>query len=342
MGNDSFTEFITQSGVLNLIIAVVFLGVLWVIMFTLAIQRSNERRRRRRAGEPPLPNVFIQLYNVFNNLVQPTADNRSIAGDIPMPSLNDLTNDLPEPDFSNMFTEPADQPTYPMPSELPPLEASVTLPVEEPMNLAENDVPIADQPQRAGAAYISGRNELPEDAVEIMRVWRDITDGSLIIQMGSKIFQTIPELADRTFAKRFISVVEELGRTAQAGAIASGMSAPDFQKRTAVISQQGDWANRAKPTTPSLTPRPDTIVSPQAVLAPTGMGSIADQIEELLQFRLMQSHLYQHRSIHVRSNPDGSLRIEVDGRSYPEVDEVIDPDVRDFIRNTIREWEARQ
>lgn len=349
MGNDPFTDFITQSGILNLIIAVLVLGVVWVTLFTLAVQRGNERRRRRRAGEPPLPNVFVQLYNTFNNYRQPTTDARSSSkaylGDAPMPSINDLTNDLPEPDFQSMFTESeADLANYPMPAALPPIEQKLAADIPPDDLAVLDDEPVVDEPLRSGAAYIVGRNELPEDAVEIMRVWRDVTDGSLIIQMGNKVFQTIPELGDRTFAKRFISVVEEMGRTAQAGALALGMPAPDFQKRTAVISQQGDWATRAKPTPAPTTPkRPDaTVVSPQAVMAPMGMGSIADQIEELLQFRLMQSHLYQHRSIHVRSNPDGSLRIEVDGRSYAQVEDVIDPDIRDFIRSTIREWEARQ
>lgn len=357
MGNDSFVDFISQSGIINLILAVVVLGVLWVSMFILAIQRGNERRRRRREGEPPLPNIFVQFYNLVIGLSQPNADNTASAhntnsaGETRMPSLNDLTNDLPEPDFGSMFDAPP-PPATPADIPAPPaaqVETASTstdhddLPNPDSEYSAPDDIAVGEEPQRIGATYIVGRNELPEDAVEIMRIWRDVTDGALIMQMGNRVFETIPELGDKTFAKRFISVVEELGRIAQAGALASGMPAPNFQQRTAVISQQGDWANRVKPAPmPIATPPPvvtDAVVGQQTTGSPTG---IAGQIEELLQFRLSHSPVFQHRSIHVRSNPNGSLRIEVDGRNYNHVDDVIDPDVRDFIRATIREWEARQ
>ncbi|PJF41951.1 MAG: hypothetical protein CUN55_10815 [Phototrophicales bacterium] len=350
MSNDSFTDFISQSGIINLILAVIFLGFVWVTFFVLAVQRSNERRRRKRAGEPPLPNIFVQFYNIFKNFSQqgvPSSSSATSQDEMLMPSLDDLTEKLPEPDLASMFMTPPKEEaaTYSMPAELPISELSEPVSSDIPKDTTSSsaapieDIPVAEPPQRAGATYVAGSNEIPEDAVEIMRVWRDVTEGVLIIQMGQRIFQTIPELGDRTFARRFIAVVEELGRTAQAGALSIGLPAPNFQKRTAVFSQQGDWANQSKPVAPPLVTASEAITPVQ----PTPkVGSIADQIEELLQFRLMQSPIYQQRSIHVRSNPDGSLRIEVDGRSYAEVEDVIDPDIRDFIRNVIREWEARQ
>ncbi|MBO9308514.1 MAG: hypothetical protein J7551_01890, partial [Chloroflexi bacterium] len=69
--------------------------------------------------------------------------------------------------------------------------------------------------------------------------------------------------------------------------------------------------------------------------------SIAEQIEEFLQARLLASPQFSTRSIHVRPTPDHGVRIEVDGRFYDTVAEVIDPDVREFLMTIMREWEAR-
>jgi hypothetical protein len=69
---------------------------------------------------------------------------------------------------------------------------------------------------------------------------------------------------------------------------------------------------------------------------------MAEQIEELLQYRLMGSPDLRHRSILVRSSADGGVRIEVDGRFYDGVGDVEDAEVRAFIQSIIQEWEARQ
>jgi hypothetical protein len=353
--SDSFTEFLTQSGVLNLVIAVVVMGIIWLALFTWVLRRENERRRRRKAGEPPLPNALTQLFNMIQGNNPNATNNQSAlqsqAMEMPLPSMDDLTTDLPEPDFDDLTapqeTQPPSSPEHPAPQ---PQFADVPDPDEQ---VVEAPPPATTMPEHIGAepersaefSFQPGSNQLPADAVEIMRVWRDVSDGSLIFQMGDRVFQTLPEMHDNGFSQRFIKIVEDMARVAHAGALASGLNPPDFQKSSAIISQQGDWARRQVPplTSPTVEPTIDPQFTQIATsVAGSGGGSIADQIEEMLQRRLSQTPAFQHRSIHVRSNPDGTIRIVVDGRTYPHVDEVIDPDVRDFIQNVIREWEARQ
>lgn len=362
MQSDSLTEFLTQSGILNLLIAVIGLGILWVVLVIWALRRDNERRRRRKAGEPPLPNFLVQLMNWAQGQNQPSVPTAAIHQDtgMPMPSLDDLTTDLPEPDFDDLplledISEPPSK-TDSIPEAISPA-ASVQTPrrfadVPEPETTDEVGSPIMemqflansgqDPTRSAELSYTPGSNALPADAVEVIRVWRDVSDGALIFQMGDRIFQTLPEMYDNGFSKRFIRIVEDMARVAHAGAVAAGINPPDFQRSSAIISQQGDWARKQQPTIPPASPIENL---PSATPTPTQFSagdSIADQIEELLQMRLSQVPAYQKRSIHVRANIDGTLRIEVDGRNYPHLDEVVDVNVRDFIQNVIREWEARQ
>jgi hypothetical protein len=69
--------------------------------------------------------------------------------------------------------------------------------------------------------------------------------------------------------------------------------------------------------------------------------NIADAIESYLQFRIEQLPQYQQRGIHIRPALGGGVRIEADGKTYDFVDEVADPEVRQFLQQTIAEWQDR-
>lgn len=341
MDNDSFTEFVQQGPVIRLILTMLFFGVLWFASMALVVARANERKRREKEGRSPLPSLPVQIWNWLQGIAAPQT-NTSSSSTMPEPSPDDLTSDLPEPDVEDFLRDDFEQPEV----------VAETIPRPQPDVVVEQTdeemETVGKEPDRSAQdVYVPGSDELPADAVEIMRVWRDLSDGSLIIQLGDTLFQTVPEMRDQGKARRFIKLVRELARMAKIGAQAAGLPPPDFESGTEVISQQGAWATQkpvapsrppAVPTTPPITATTEV----QSTEMPTGASTIADQIEELLQYRLTQTPIFQHRSIHVRSNLDGSLRIEVDGRFYEHVDEVVDVDVREFLQNVIREWEARQ
>ncbi|GIK65991.1 MAG: hypothetical protein BroJett018_37850 [Chloroflexota bacterium] len=368
-GDSSFNDFLTQGPIIRLAVTTCFFGLLWLSAVFLVNRRSAERRRRKREGLPPLPNAFTQLTSTLRRVsqnsairMQPQTANASTGyvSKVPLPDLNMLTSDLPEPDFDN-FVAMVDQiqqaPPAVTPKPTSSFAASDTHEGEfeeiKMTNQSSGNEFVGNDPRRSTSTiYIAGSNEIPADAVEVMRVWRDVSDGSLIIQMNGKVFQTVGEMQDRGLAKRFISLVRDLAQMARVGAQAVGLPVPNFDSSASVVSEQGAWA---APKTPinvpaSTSPRTgqdySTMEPPLIVTgldqAPPANNTIAGQIEELLQYRLMQNSMFQHRSIHVRANPDNTIRIEADGRTYQHVDEVVDVDVREFIQSVIREWEARQ
>lgn len=365
-GDSSVNDFLTQGPIIRLAITTCFFGLLWLSAVFLVNRRSAERRRRKQEGLPPLPNMFAQfvafIQRAGQNRTQPEMVNASVnsPSGVPLPDLNMLTSDLPEPDFEN-FVALVDQIQHTPPPATPKPTSSFAAPdthdgeFEEikMTNQSSGNEFIGNDPRRSTTTiYIAGSNEIPADAVEVMRVWRDVSDGSLIIQMSGKVFQTVGEMQDRGLAKRFISLVRDLTQMARVGAQAVGLPVPNFDSSASVVSEPGAWA--AAPKVPSKLPAPtgprsQDYANMEPPLVVTGLdqstpanNTIAGQIEELLQYRLTQNPMFQHRSIHVRANPDNTIRIEADGHTYLHVDEVVDVDVREFIQSVIREWEARQ
>ncbi len=363
MEGDTLSQFLDQGGgaVVKLIIMTVGMGVLWLVAMSMVYWRRNERKRREREGLAPLPNIFTQLWNMLQQTTPPqtqsSGSSRTMSmqfaqtgGNIPLPDMDDLTSDLPEPDL-DFLTGGLDIETEDSPEALSVSreEFEDLLADTDEQELTPTEQPVGEMPKpSAEGDYVPGSNEIPSDAVEVMRVWRDMSDGALIVQMADKTFQTVPEMQDLGKAKRFISVVSDLARMAKVGAHAAGLAPPDFETSSAIISQQGSWADKNRQPLPTNMPVQDGSSPPATETTranqpeekkPTG---IADQIEELLQFRLMQTPIFQHRSIHVRPHFDGSIRIQVDNYFYENVDEVVDADVREFIQRVIREWEARQ
>lgn len=367
-GDSSLNEFITQGPIVRLAITTCFFGLLWLSAVFMVNRRSAERRRRKQEGLPPLPNAFTQLTNALRRISQSStaamqAQTANVSAGksskVPLPDLNMLTSDLPEPDFEH-FVALVDQiqqtPSAPKPTSSFAAPDTQEGEFEEikMTNQSSGSEFVGNDPRRSTTTvYIEGSNEIPADAVEVMRVWRDVSDGSLIIQMSGKVFQTVGEMQDRGLAKRFISLVRDLTQMARVGAQAVGLPIPNFDSTASVVSEQGAWAAAPKapvklpaPTGPRISQDYSTMEPPLVVMgldqAPPANNTIAGQIEELLQYRLMQNPIFQHRSIHVRANPDNTIRIEADGHTYLHVDEVVDVDVREFIQSVIREWEARQ
>lgn len=174
------------------------------------------------------------------------------------------------------------------------------------------------------------------EAVEVLRVLRDLADGRLIVEISGRRYYHLHEIADPQVRRRFLGNTQALARFARL--------------------EEGD-----RPPSGSVPPVPVPPVSVPPVSSPAWSEpaqvqpaagkeeaaddqprTIADEIEELLQIRLARTPEMAQRSIHVRSTPDGGVRIEVDGAFFPGVSEVTDVEVREFIQATIREWEARQ
>lgn len=69
--------------------------------------------------------------------------------------------------------------------------------------------------------------------------------------------------------------------------------------------------------------------------------NLAGAIEAYLQYRLQQTGIFPGRDIHIYPAPDGGVAITVDGRAYEAVGDVAEADVREFLSQTIQEWQER-
>lgn len=75
--------------------------------------------------------------------------------------------------------------------------------------------------------------------------------------------------------------------------------------------------------------------------APVPELNIASAIEAYLQHKLRHTPEYAGRQIHVHPAPGGGVRIQVDEHYYEAVSDVADREVREFLSETIQEWQDR-
>jgi hypothetical protein len=70
----------------------------------------------------------------------------------------------------------------------------------------------------------------PPDAVEVLHLWRDVVDGSLIIQIGEDTYRTMGDITAAGQERRFMAVLRELARiakeTADTVSVPASMPAP--------------------------------------------------------------------------------------------------------------------
>jgi hypothetical protein len=201
------------------------------------------------------------------------------------------------------------------------------------------------------------------EAVEVMTVLRDIAEGGLIIQIGDKVFRNPPALADAEFKRRFNITVRDLYQSI--GGTSLSQTAVDEVVPAAAESPVAPPPAAppppvaSPPVAPPAPPVPgaptpgdlpkfkmsDTLEKPRrgrkGPAEPIPEINIAAAIEQFLQYKLNTTE-FAGRFIHVRSAGDGSIRIDVDDKSYETVGEVEDAAVRHFLQATIEEWQSRQ
>jgi hypothetical protein len=203
----------------------------------------------------------------------------------------------------------------------------------------QSAMPTADKPEPASAATPAASPVSDGESVEVMRLLRDLASGGLIVEIGGQRYHHLGQIADPQIRRRFLGNAQALAQFTQ-GAEADLISPATSE----VPSPPPDVPTPPPITTGPPGPRPSVLrrgtAEPEEV--EEGSKTIADQIEELLQYRLTLTPTLSDRSIHIRPAVDGGVRIEVEGKWYRGVDDVEDAEIREFIQATIREWEARQ
>jgi hypothetical protein len=67
--------------------------------------------------------------------------------------------------------------------------------------------------------------------------------------------------------------------------------------------------------------------------------NLAGQINEIVQTRLHYSPLAATTRLEITTDPGGGILINVNGRVYHGADEIPQPEVKELIKASIKEWE---
>lgn len=323
MGGSDFSDLFRQLPIGFFLIPLVAGGV-YIAMMAVIFRRARARRHRAR-----------EALGLNQTPEQPK----------PRPPIQKLIEKLPEPDLDQLLPEP-DLDLLAMPAARPTPEIIEAEVIEPPPNISRA-VSLPTTRQETEIDMAPDSNPL-SDAVEVMRVYRDLNDGSLIIQMGNQRYRAADEIASGDLQRRFAAVVRDLATMAGESS-GSGAGAPVIQPRTGgttpILSEPARMAPAGvesdrlvrfkKMGTPPPTPTGRKGKEPETQLG------IGEAVEEYLQSRLLASPEFATRSIHIRMAHDHSVRIEVDGHYYDAVADVVDADVREFLVSVMKEWEAR-
>ncbi len=255
------------------------------------------------------------------------------ADDLPL-SFGD--DDLPDLDaLAHPGTPP---PAPPMPPAPPPVESFTPIQPEQV---------IPAEPRPTTAYRLTLQNGESTDAIEVLTVLRDITDGSLILQIGGTAHRFPPVHADADFKKRAAGILRALGVSGSGTAPSPAAPPP--------VSRPAAPTPPAAPIT-SGTPMPGDLprfrledlppVQTQRGRKPPKIDiptiNVGAAIETFLQHKRATNGDFPGRAIHVRSAPGGGITIEVDGVFFESVGDVTDEQVRAYLQQTIEEWQSRQ
>ncbi|MBX3066237.1 MAG: hypothetical protein KF726_24880 [Anaerolineae bacterium] len=324
---------------ISFIIAPIFFGVLYIIAMVIVFRRAAERRRRRREAmfgyDQPQPTPTRGFVPAMAGAAVAAAAVPAVISS--RTALMSSTPPIEEPDLDMLTTNSLLDEAERMPSTPPPA------PAPKPTAQAQ---PAAQPVQSASAPRLMSTEEDPDDAIEVMRIWRDVNDGGLIVQMGNQRYRTLLEVRTPDLQRRFTAVVRDLMNIAGINAgSASGTSAPTPSPSPRSTSS---FAPATVSPMPPASPKPvgvlDRVVrrgssKQEQDDQPPG---IAASVEEFLQLRLIATPHLVSRNIHVRPSPDQGIRIEVDGRFYDSVDEVADAEVREYLQTVMAEWASKQ
>jgi hypothetical protein len=221
------------------------------------------------------------------------------------------------------------------------------------------DATVSHQETDAGAEPSHVTRELEGDAIEIFRVLRVGSLGELAVEVDGRRYRRITQIRDGTIGRRVLLAIQELddfvgphgqkplpemhrlSPTSAAPLESTPMSDPDLAFLGTLDEPTPDEASTEQ--------RVDLVgywrkglgsaLRRGSVEEPASPKSFIDEIEELLQIRLVSQPDLLGRGIHFRSTAAGELRIEVDGRLYDRIDAIPEPAIVVLLKETIQAWE---
>jgi hypothetical protein len=211
----------------------------------------------------------------------------------------------------------------------------------------------------AGSESSPATTDAEGNAVEVFRVLRVGSLRELAVEVEGRRYDRITQIRDGTIGRRVLLAIQELDdfigphgkkplpemhrltATPQAPVEAMPVSDSDLAFLSTLDEQAPDEGSTEQ--------RVDLVgywrkglgsaLRRGPVEQPAGPKSFIDEIEELLQMRLVSRPELVARGIHFKSTAMGELRIEVDGRLYDRIDAIPEPAIVVLLRETIQAWE---
>lgn len=244
-------------------------------------------------------------------------------------------------------------------------------PAPSEVNRADASLPQTNQPVKlSAAAPLSGEPE------ELLRLLRD-PQGQLIVEIAGRRYTKLAEIADKEIgqyilklAAHFLAFTNGMIATdaglktfpaPKAGQVPTPPTAPvqaappssapvppvpvqpaPVQPAPPEVEMAFLTSLRAKPAAePASPPRRGFFgrskpAGPEPLLPAL---NLAQQINEIVQARLRYSPLAATTRLEITSDPGGGILINVNGRLYHGADEIPQPEVKELIQASIKEWE---
>ncbi len=202
--------------------------------------------------------------------------------------------------------------------------------------------PVRPAPARANPVRSRG------SAHEVLRVLRDNLTGRLVIELAGRRYTSLDEVQDAALTNGLLTTLSDLHTFT--GAPAAPAAGPAAQAPVAPVpaGPKAAPANAAPPAAPKPLPPPTMnpfkqmqVLRELAKNPPPELKNITEQIDEVLQARIAGTPLAE-RKLRMRTGRKGEALFDLDGESYPSVDEVPDMAVRETLRAAITTWEKTQ
>lgn len=153
------------------------------------------------------------------------------------------------------------------------------------------------------------------DAAEVLIILRDRQHDRLIVQIGDEAYVGNETTIPTEFRQTFTKTMKELSHIAP------------------VISKG------AKPKSNKSTAKPNT--TKQSTEDVSNL-TLAEQIDHFVQAQRRATGAFAGRSIQIQNSTDGGVAIDVDGQVYASVDDIVDAEVRAFIKACISDWQKQK
>lgn len=232
-------------------------------------------------------------------------------------------------------------------------------PVQTPAEVLPMDTAPQPNPEQTGPA-----------AVELLRLLRS-PDGRLIVEVAGRQYTRLADVTDKKTGQFILKLAACLlsftnGMVVTPAGVRSfslpPVTPPEPMTAELPLPPRAEPPPPPPPSVPPAKSRPvlstpplSRLSSPEPQPAPR-RGSLlgrppapsksilpplnlADEINEIVQARLVASPLAASTEIKITADPGGGIRINVNGQYYAAPDDVPNPEARELIKAAIKQWE---